>query len=219
MVHYYFRNRGALLDTLVAERLVPLIEYVWEPPAKARRPREMVRAIVARLMECAAQRPWLPPLWMREVVNEGGELRERVRVHLPIEQLRDFAQALTRRREAEAQAEAVYAIASRQHREGGIRQLALLDAQADLEAIARAAGGKKAALASHELARELTGCEIGAIPPFSFNSELHLIIDPTLRQRHDEIVFNAGRRDASIIMRTDDYFRIAQPELAAFVRA
>ncbi|MFU1983619.1 YbaK/prolyl-tRNA synthetase associated domain-containing protein [Bordetella hinzii] len=93
------------------------------------------------------------------------------------------------------------------------------DAQADLEAISRAAGGKKAALASHELARELTGCEIGAIPPFSFNPGLHLLVDPTLRQRHDEIVFNAGRLDASIIMRTDDYFRIAQPELAAFVRA
>ncbi len=93
------------------------------------------------------------------------------------------------------------------------------DAQADLEAIARAVGGKKAALASHELARELTGCEIGAIPPFAFNPGLHLLVDPTLRQRHDEIVFNAGRLDASIIMRTDDYFRIAQPELAAFVRA
>lgn len=94
MVHYYFRNREALLDTLVSERLVPLIEYVWEPPAKACGPREMVRAIVARLMECAAQRPWLPPLWMREVVNEGGELRERVLAHLPIDRLRGFAQAL-----------------------------------------------------------------------------------------------------------------------------
>ncbi|OZI75030.1 TetR/AcrR family transcriptional regulator [Bordetella genomosp. 12] len=94
MVHYYFRNRDALLDTLVAERLVPLIEYVWSPPGKARSPRDMVRAIVARLMECAAQRPWLPPLWMREVVNEGGELRERVLSHLPTDRLRAFAQEL-----------------------------------------------------------------------------------------------------------------------------
>ncbi|AHV93900.1 YbaK/prolyl-tRNA synthetase associated domain-containing protein [Bordetella holmesii] len=93
------------------------------------------------------------------------------------------------------------------------------DAQADLEAIARAAGGKKAALASLDLARELTGCEIGAIPPFSFNPELQLIVDPTLRQRHDEIVFNAGRLDASILLRTEDYFRIAQPELAPLVRS
>ena len=39
------------------------------------------------------------------------------------------------------------------------------DRQADLDAIARAAGGKKASLASQDLARELTGCEIGAIRP------------------------------------------------------
>lgn len=91
------------------------------------------------------------------------------------------------------------------------------DKQADLDAIARAAGGKKASLASHDLARELTHCEIGAIPPFSFNPELSLLVDPSLRERHSEIVFNAGRLDASIIMNTDDYFRLAQPAQAPFV--
>ncbi|OZI58493.1 YbaK/prolyl-tRNA synthetase associated domain-containing protein [Bordetella genomosp. 1] len=93
------------------------------------------------------------------------------------------------------------------------------DGQADLDAIALAAGGKKASLASRDLARELTGCEIGAIPPFSFNPELKLIVDPSLAHRHEEIVFNAGRLDASILMRADDYFRIAQPQVAPLVRA
>ncbi|CAM4350291.1 YbaK/aminoacyl-tRNA synthetase-associated domain-containing protein [Bordetella tumbae] len=93
------------------------------------------------------------------------------------------------------------------------------DKQADLAAIALAAGGKKASLASQDLARELTGCEIGAIPPFSFNEELSLLVDPSLRERHDEIVFNAGRLDASIVMRTEDYFRLAQPVQAVFVHA
>lgn len=92
------------------------------------------------------------------------------------------------------------------------------DQQADLEAIARAAGGKKASLASQDLARELTGCEIGAIPPFSFNPDLHLLVDPTLRQRHDEIVFNAGRLDASILMATADYFRLATPREAPLIK-
>ncbi|WP_459614490.1 YbaK/prolyl-tRNA synthetase associated domain-containing protein [Bordetella sp. 2513F-2] len=92
------------------------------------------------------------------------------------------------------------------------------DRQADLEAIAAAAGGKKASLVPHEVARALTGCEIGAIPPFSFNPELALLVDPTLRTRHDEIVFNAGRLDASILMRADDYFRVAGPQLAPIVR-
>lgn len=92
------------------------------------------------------------------------------------------------------------------------------DRQADLDAIATAAGGKKASLVPHEVARELTGCEIGAIPPFSFNPGLALLVDPTLRSRHDEIVFNAGRLDASILMRTEDYFRVAAPAQAAIVR-
>lgn len=93
------------------------------------------------------------------------------------------------------------------------------DKQADLDAIARAAGGKKASLASQDLARELTGCEIGAIPPFSFNPDLHLLVDPSLRDRHDEIVFNAGRLDASILLNTEDYFRLAAPEVAPLIKA
>lgn len=92
------------------------------------------------------------------------------------------------------------------------------DQQADLDAIARAAGGKKASLASLDLARELTGCEIGAIPPFSFNPDLHLLVDPSLRLRHDEIVFNAGRLDASILMATADYFRLAAPQEAPLIK-
>ena len=93
------------------------------------------------------------------------------------------------------------------------------DKQADLDAIARAAGGKKASLASQDLARELTGCEIGAIPPFSFNPDLTLLVDPSLRERHAEIVFNAGRLDASILLNTDDYFRLAAPEEAPLIKA
>ena len=92
------------------------------------------------------------------------------------------------------------------------------DRQADLDAVAAAVGGKKASLVPHDLARELTGCEIGAIPPFTFNPELQLVVDPTLRTRHDEIAFNAGRLDASIVMRTADYFRVAAPEQAVIVK-
>ncbi len=90
------------------------------------------------------------------------------------------------------------------------------DRQADLDAIAQACGGKKASLATRDLARELTGCEIGAIPPFTFNPELDLLVDSTLGQRYDEIVFNAGRLDASILMRADDYLRLVAPRTAPF---
>lgn len=90
------------------------------------------------------------------------------------------------------------------------------DKQADLDAIAGAIGGKKASLATRELARELTGCEIGAIPPFTFNDDLALLVDSTLGQEHEEIVFNAGRLDASIIMKASDYLALVRPQAAGF---
>jgi len=68
------------------------------------------------------------------------------------------------------------------------------------------------AIALREKAEALTGCVIGAIPPFSFNDELSLLADPLI-QENDEVVFNAGRLDRSIFMKAKDYFRIAAPQL------
>ncbi|OZI22668.1 TetR/AcrR family transcriptional regulator [Bordetella genomosp. 7] len=98
MVHYYFKNRDQLLDVVVAERLGPLIAYVWAPAAAAQSAapdlRAMATQIVTRIVQCASERPWLPPLWMREVVNEGGMLRERVFSRLPVDRLHGFAHAI-----------------------------------------------------------------------------------------------------------------------------
>ncbi len=59
----------------------------------------------------------------------------------------------------------------------------------------------------------LTGCVLGAIPPFSFHPDLVLAADPELFDRYGEIAFNAGRLDASMVLATPDYLRIAQPRL------
>ena len=63
-----------------------------------------------------------------------------------------------------------------------------------------------------------TACVFGAIPPFSFHPDLRLIADPLLFDRYPEIAFNAGQLDKSIILNTEDYLRIARPELVAFRR-
>lgn len=68
------------------------------------------------------------------------------------------------------------------------------------------------AFASRDKAQELTGCVIGAIPPFSFNDQLQVLADPLI-QENAEVVFNAGRLDRSIFMKLDDYIRIAKPQL------
>ncbi|WP_454677078.1 TetR/AcrR family transcriptional regulator [Achromobacter marplatensis] len=99
MVHYYFKSRDQLIDAVVQERVLPVIGYVWAPvpvaldasqdPAAAAR--GFLAEIVKRIVQSATQQPWLPSLWMHEVVNEGGQLRERVLPHLPSDRLQAFA--------------------------------------------------------------------------------------------------------------------------------
>ena len=69
------------------------------------------------------------------------------------------------------------------------------------------------AFAARDKAQELTGCVIGAIPPFSFNDQLQVLADPLIQQNED-VVFNAGRLDRSIFMKLEDYIRIAKPQMA-----
>jgi Ala-tRNA(Pro) deacylase len=82
----------------------------------------------------------------------------------------------------------------------------------DFEGLKRHYEADSVAFASREKAQALTGCVIGAIPPFSFNLQLQVLADPLIRQ-NEEVVFNAGRLDRSIFMKLDDYIRIAQPQL------
>jgi Ala-tRNA(Pro) deacylase len=92
------------------------------------------------------------------------------------------------------------------------------DQQADLSRLAQHIGGSKASLASPAEVDTLTACVFGAIPPFSFHPDLRLIADPLLFDRYPEIAFNAGRLDKSIVLNSEDYLRIARPELVAFRR-
>lgn len=105
---------------------------------------------------------------------------------------------------------------------GGVKQyvLAVLpsDQQADLHALAHAFGGKHAGLASPGEVMDLTGCVLGAVPPVSFDPRLVTVADPTLFTRYDEIAFNAGARDVSIIINTQDFHRIVQPREISFLR-
>lgn len=87
------------------------------------------------------------------------------------------------------------------------------DRRLDFKRVAAAAGIKKATLAPPEEAQRVTGCVIGAIPPFSFSANIKLIVDPDLVESFGEIAFNAGRLDRSIILDSVDYLRIAKPLL------
>lgn len=92
------------------------------------------------------------------------------------------------------------------------------DQQADLSRLAGYFGGSKASLASPVEVDDLTACVFGAIPPFSFHPSLKLVADPLLFDRYEDIAFNAGLLEKSIILNTQDYLRIARPELVDFRR-
>jgi Ala-tRNA(Pro) deacylase len=87
------------------------------------------------------------------------------------------------------------------------------DCRIDFDGIKNYFNADSVAFASRDKAQELTGCGIGAIPPFSFSDQLQVLADPLI-QENEEVVFNAGRLDRSIFMKLDDYLRIAKPQLA-----
>ena len=86
------------------------------------------------------------------------------------------------------------------------------DCRIDFKGIKQHFNADSVAFASRDKAQELTGCVIGAIPPFSFSDQLQVLADPLI-QENEEVVFNAGRLDRSIFMKRDDYFRIARPQV------
>ncbi|CAG4895130.1 TetR/AcrR family transcriptional regulator [Paraburkholderia gardini] len=79
MVHYYFKTRDQLLDVLIDERFMPLRAALGG--AFEDNPDDPVAAITQlarRLVDIAIEYPWFPPLWVREVISEGGLLKQRM---------------------------------------------------------------------------------------------------------------------------------------------
>ncbi len=91
------------------------------------------------------------------------------------------------------------------------------DCRVDFDGVKTYFNADSVAFAQREKAQELTGCVIGSIPPFSFNEQLQLLADPLIQQ-NEEVVFNAGRLDRSIMMKLSDYIRIAKPQLVAIAQ-
>jgi Ala-tRNA(Pro) deacylase len=88
----------------------------------------------------------------------------------------------------------------------------------DFKKVARIVGKKKATLVPPERAMEITRCVIGAIPPFVFDADIPLIVESALLTNNDEIAFNAGRLDRSIVMDVTDYRRISNCRIADIMR-
>lgn len=91
------------------------------------------------------------------------------------------------------------------------------DARIDFNAVKSLMNGTYVSFASPEIAERLTGCVSGTILPISFNLELELIVDPSVFG-YDEIYFNAGRLDRSLVLKTTDYAWLSKPRIERIVQ-
>jgi AcrR family transcriptional regulator len=99
MVHYWFQTREKLLDAVVDERMAPAFGEIWKPvDIEHGAPLAITESIVQRMFDVTEKLPWLPSLWLREIINEGGLLRERAFRHIPLQKLAAFGQNVARGR-------------------------------------------------------------------------------------------------------------------------
>ena len=77
MLHYYFGDKPRLVQALIEERLLPALAPLRVQLERAGDdPRVLIETFVRGIGEVVARHPWLPPLWVREVLCDGGALRE-----------------------------------------------------------------------------------------------------------------------------------------------
>jgi len=97
MVHYWFETRGKLQDAVVDESIAPLMRRVWESADPEHEDAiDLIRGLVVRMLDVTEQTPWLPSLWLREIVQEGGLLRERMLKRIPHERIASFRRTVAR---------------------------------------------------------------------------------------------------------------------------
>lgn len=78
LLHYYFGSRQALVDAAIEERVLPLIAGLVLRLAAIDAPERAIGTFVREVVATVSTHPWLPQLWVREVLTDGGYLRERL---------------------------------------------------------------------------------------------------------------------------------------------
>ena len=78
LVHYYFGDKAQLQEAVVTERLLPVVAQMRAPVMQAGDGdiAGLVAGFVHGIGTVVGEHPWLPTLWVREILCEGGALRE-----------------------------------------------------------------------------------------------------------------------------------------------
>ena len=101
LVNYHFGNKEQLIDAVFSERLQPiLLGIASRLQESAQDSGQLVAGLVRLLNEALTANPWFPPLWVREVLCEGGGLRplwtQRIGPLIPARLAEHFSQAQAR---------------------------------------------------------------------------------------------------------------------------
>lgn len=101
LLNYYFGSKQKLVDAMVEERFMPLVTRASASLQEAGDdPHALVAAFVRNMSQTAVEHPWISQLWVREILCEGGLLREhlmlRVAPLVPLLLAQRFAQAQAR---------------------------------------------------------------------------------------------------------------------------
>lgn len=77
LLHYYYGDKAQLVEAMVQDRVLPAFGIVRARVAAAGDDvADTVAAFVCGLTEVMTLHPWWPQLWVREVLCEGGALRD-----------------------------------------------------------------------------------------------------------------------------------------------
>ena len=77
LLHYYFGDRDKLVEAIVAERLLPVVGELRGVLARGGGDSvDLAAGFVNTAFDLIARHPWFPQLWVREVLCEGGALRD-----------------------------------------------------------------------------------------------------------------------------------------------
>ena len=91
------------------------------------------------------------------------------------------------------------------------------DKRVDFKKIATLLGVKKVKFAGEDEVQTVMHCGLGACYPFGSVVNVRTIVDPLLQQE-EEIAFNPGVNEQSIIINGADYFEIEKPEVVSIIK-
>jgi AcrR family transcriptional regulator len=82
MIYYHFKNKAALYRDILRDMFAAVDARVQETLASPMTPPQKIRAFIEAIALEAEARPHFPPMWFREVAEEGAHLDQATTGHI-----------------------------------------------------------------------------------------------------------------------------------------